>query len=153
MMSQLQKFRRRIVEIAATPLVMMGRKVMKIINLGAEKEWQIYERQQQQWWSWCEQNCGDQQGDEEEESVQSGQPALIEGIVLKKPRVPHDYIKVDYLKRGMTEKAKREREKNPLHVRKGRSIDNRFQTKFHQDFYESAILSKKYKVARSQYVD
>ena len=44
MMSQLQKFRRRIVEIAATPLVMMGRKVMKIINLGAEKEWQIYER-------------------------------------------------------------------------------------------------------------
>jgi len=98
-------------------------------------------------------NCGDQQGDEEEEGVQSGQPALIEGVVLKKPSVPHDYIKVDYLKRGMTEKAKKEREKNPLHVRKGRSIDNGFQTKFHQDFYESAILSKKYKVARSQYVD
>ena len=98
-------------------------------------------------------NCGDQQGDEEEEGVQSGQPALIEGVVLKKPSVPHDYIKVDYLKRGMTEKAKKEREKNPLHVRKGRSIDYRFQTKFHQDFYESAILSKKYKVARSQYVD
>ena len=94
-------------------------------------------------------NCGDQQGDEEEEGVQSGQPALIEGVVLKNPSVPHDYINVDYLKRGMTEKAKKEREKNPLHVRKGRSIDNRFQTKFHQDFYESAILSKKYKAARS----
>ena len=79
-------------------------------------------------------NCGDQQGDEEEEGVQSGQPALIEGVVLKKPSVPHDYIKVDYLKRGMTEKAKKEREKNPLHVRKGRSTDYRFQTKFHQHF-------------------
>jgi len=37
MMSQLQRFRRKIVEIAATPLVMMGRKVMKIINLGGRK--------------------------------------------------------------------------------------------------------------------
>ena len=98
-------------------------------------------------------NCGDQQGDEEEVGVQPGQPALITGVVFKRPGVLHDYIKVDYLKRGMTEKAKKKREKNPLHVRKGRSIDNRFQTKFHQDFYESAILSKKYKVARSQYID
>ena len=40
MMSQLQRFRRKIVEIAATPLVMMGRKVMKIIKylLGDIKE-------------------------------------------------------------------------------------------------------------------
>ena len=28
-----------------------------------------------------------------------------------------------------------------------------FKKKFHQDFYESAILSKKYKVARSQFMD
>ncbi|RLM81004.1 putative copia-like retroelement [Panicum miliaceum] len=53
----------------------------------------------------------------------------------------------------MTAKARNEREKNPFNIRKGRSVEYRFQTKFHQDFYESAILSKKYKVARSQYVD
>ena len=28
-----------------------------------------------------------------------------------------------------------------------------FKKKFHQDFYESAILSKKYKIARSQFMD
>jgi hypothetical protein len=72
---------------------------------------------------------------------------------MGKLSVPHDYIKVDYIKRGMTVKARNKREKNPLNVRRGRSIEYRFQTKFHQDFYESALLSKKYKVARSQYID
>jgi hypothetical protein len=70
---------------------------------------------------------------------------------MRKPSVPHDYIKVDYMKRGMIVKARKERGKNPFNFRKGRSVE--FQTKFHQDFHESAILSKKYKVARSQYVD
>ncbi|RLM69514.1 Reverse transcriptase (RNA-dependent DNA polymerase), putative [Panicum miliaceum] len=55
--------------------------------------------------------------------------------------------------RGMTAKVRKEREKNPLNMKKGRSIEYRFQTKFHQDVYESAILGKKYNVARSQYVD
>ncbi|RLM66450.1 uncharacterized protein C2845_PM16G03130 [Panicum miliaceum] len=72
---------------------------------------------------------------------------------MRNPSVPHDYVKVDYMKRGMIVKARKEREKNPFNIRKGRSIEYRFQTKFHQDFYESAILSKKYKVACSKYVD
>lgn len=58
----------------------------------------------------------------------------------------------DYMKRGMTDKVRKERLKNPLRAKKGRSVDYRFQTKFHQDFYVSAILNKKYKVARSQYM-
>jgi hypothetical protein len=40
-----------------------------------------------------------------------------------------------------------------MNVRRGRSIEYHFQTKFHQDFYESAIFNKKYKVACSQFVD
>jgi hypothetical protein len=98
-------------------------------------------------------NGGDQYGEDEEEDEQSGQPVFMSGVVMRKPSIPHDYVKVDYMKRGMTVKARIEREKNPFNVRKGRSIEYRFHTKFHQDFYESAILSKKYKVARSQYID
>jgi hypothetical protein len=98
-------------------------------------------------------NDGDEHGENEEEDEQSRQPVFVTGVVMRKPSVPHDYVKVDYMKRGMTVKARNEREKNPLNMRRGRSIEYRFQTKFHQDFYESAILSKKYKVARSQYID
>ena len=98
-------------------------------------------------------SSGGAQADDEEEEQQSGQPIFMTGVVLRKPSVPYDYIKVDYMKRGMTDKARKEWQKNPLHARKGRSIEYRFQTKFHQDFYESAILSKKYKIARSQFMD
>jgi hypothetical protein len=86
--------------------------------------------------------------EEEDENVQSGQPIFVTGVVMRKYSAPHDYVKVDYMKWGMTVKARSEREKNSFNVRKGRNIEYRFQTKFHQDFYESAILSKKYKVAR-----
>ena len=92
--------------------------------------------------------------DEEEEHVQqSGQPLFVTGVMLRKPSVPHDYIMTDYMKRGMTDKVRKERLNNPLRAKKGRSVDYRFQTKFHQDFYVSAILSKNYKVARSQFMN
>ncbi|RLN08104.1 hypothetical protein C2845_PM11G27140 [Panicum miliaceum] len=90
-------------------------------------------------------NNDDQQGDDEEDEEQSGQPVFVTGVVMRRPSVPHDYVKTDYMKRGMTATVRKERKKNPLNMRKGRSIEYRFQTKFHQDFYESAILSKKYK--------
>ena len=61
--------------------------------------------------------------EEEEETMQSGQPTLVTRVILKKPSVPHDYIKADYMKRGKTEKAKKERGKNPMHMRRERSID------------------------------
>jgi hypothetical protein len=82
-------------------------------------------------------NGGDQHGEDGEEDEQSGQPVFATGVVLRKPSVSHDYVKVDYMKRGVTVKARKEREKNPLNMRKGRSIEYRFQTKFHQDFYDS----------------
>ncbi|RLN12991.1 hypothetical protein C2845_PM09G09970 [Panicum miliaceum] len=90
-------------------------------------------------------NNDDQQGDDEKDEEQSCQPVFVTGVVMRRPSVPHDYVNTDYMKRGMTAKVRTEREKNQLNMRKGRSIEYRFQTKFHQDFYESAILSKKYK--------
>jgi hypothetical protein len=98
-------------------------------------------------------NGGDQHGEDEEEDEQSRQPVFVTGVMMRNPSVPRDYVKVDYMKREMTVKARNEREKNPFDVRKGRSVEYRFQTKFHQDFYKSAILSNKDKVARSQYID
>jgi len=59
----------------------------------------------------------------------------------------------DYMKKEMTDKLRKERLKNTLRAKKGRSVYYRFQNKFHQDFYVSAILSKKYKVARSQFIN
>jgi len=95
----------------------------------------------------------DEEAEEEGQQQQSGQPLFVTGVMMRKPSVPHDYIMTDYMKRGMTDKVRKERLKNPLHAKKGRSVDYRFQTKFHQDFYVSAILSKKYKVARSQFMN
>jgi hypothetical protein len=78
-------------------------------------------------------NGGDEHGEDEEEDEQSGQPVFVTRVVMIKPSVPHDYVKVDYMKRGMTAKARNEREKNPLNMRRGRSIQYCFQKKFHQD--------------------
>ena len=74
---------------------------------------------------------GSAQPDEEEEQEvqQSGQPLFVTGVMLRKPSVPHDYIMTDYMKRGMTDKVRKERLKNPLRAKKGRSVDYRFQTK------------------------
>jgi len=94
----------------------------------------------------------DEEEEEEGQQQQSGQPLFMTGVLMRKPSVPHDYIMIDYMKRRMTDKVRKERLKNPLRAKKGRSVDYRFQTKFHQDFYVSAILNKKYKVARSQYM-
>jgi hypothetical protein len=52
----------------------------------------------------------------------------------------------------MIEKARKERENNPLAVG-GRNLDYRFHTKFHQDYYASAIIKKYYPIARSEYID
>jgi hypothetical protein len=95
----------------------------------------------------------DEEEEEEQEVQQTGQPLFVTGEMLRKPSIPHDYIMIDYMKRGMADKVRKKRLKNPLRAKKGRSVDYRFQIKFHLDFYVSAILSKKYKVARSQYMD
>ncbi|RLN08980.1 hypothetical protein C2845_PM11G02980 [Panicum miliaceum] len=71
-------------------------------------------------------NNDDQQGDDEEDEEQLGQPIFVTGVVMRRPSVPHDYVKTDYMKRGMTAKVRTEREKNPLNMRKGRSIEYRF---------------------------
>jgi hypothetical protein len=52
----------------------------------------------------------------------------------------------------MTEVARRERLINPMTVNQDTS-DNRFRTLFQQDFYETAILSKKNLIIVSQYID
>jgi hypothetical protein len=59
---------------------------------------------------------------------------------------------VNYKGRGMTERARKEREKNPLAV-DGRNLDYRFGTKFHQDYYASTIIKKYYPIAHSEYID
>ena len=54
---------------------------------------------------------GSAQPDEEEEEEhvqQSGQPLFVTGVMLRKPSVPHDYIMTDYMKRGMTDKEKKD---------------------------------------------
>jgi hypothetical protein len=52
----------------------------------------------------------------------------------------------------MTERARKEREKNTIEVGR-RNLDYRFGTKFHQDYYASAIIIKNYPIARSEYID
>ncbi|RLM91199.1 hypothetical protein C2845_PM08G16750 [Panicum miliaceum] len=37
--------------------------------------------------------------EEEDENVQSGQPVFVTEVMMRKPSVPHDYVKVDYMKR------------------------------------------------------
>jgi hypothetical protein len=54
--------------------------------------------------------------------------------------------------RGMTERARKEREKNPLAVG-GRNLNYHFGTKFHQDYYASAIIKIDFPIARSEYID
>jgi hypothetical protein len=59
---------------------------------------------------------------------------------------------VNYKRRGMTERERKEREQNPLTVG-GRNLDYWFGTKFHQDYYASAIIKKDFPIARSEYID
>ena len=61
----------------------------------------------------------DDDDEEEEEHVQqSGQPLFVTGVMLRKPSVPHDYIMTDYMKRGMTDKVRKETFKNLLRAKK-----------------------------------
>jgi hypothetical protein len=46
--------------------------------------------------------------EEEDEIVQSALLVFVIGVVMRKPSVPHDYVKVDYMKRGMIVKARSE---------------------------------------------
>jgi hypothetical protein len=52
--------------------------------------------------------------EEEDENMQSDQPVFVTGVVMRKPSVPHDYVRVDYMKKGMTVKARSEREKKSI---------------------------------------
>jgi hypothetical protein len=73
-------------------------------------------------------------------------------VRMRPPVDPEHLNIVNYKGRGMTERARKEREKNPLAVC-GRNLDYRFGTKFHQDYYTSAIIKKDYPIARSEYID
>jgi hypothetical protein len=71
---------------------------------------------------------------------------------MRPPVDPEHRNIVNYKGRRMTEKARKEREKNPMAVG-GRNLDYRFGTEFHQDYYASAIIKKDYPIARSEYID
>jgi hypothetical protein len=73
-------------------------------------------------------------------------------VRMRPPVDPEHCNIVNYKGRGMTERARKEREKNPLTVG-GRNLDYRFGTKFHQDYYASAIIKKDFPIARSEYID
>jgi ribosomal protein L4 len=71
---------------------------------------------------------------------------------MRPPIDPEHRNIVNYKGRGMTERARKKREKNPMAVG-GRNLDYRFGTKFHQDYYASAIIKKDYPIACSEYID
>jgi hypothetical protein len=71
---------------------------------------------------------------------------------MRPPIDPEHCNIVNHKGRGMTERARKEREKNPLAVG-GRNLDYRFGTQFHQDYYASAIIKKDYPTAPSEYID
>jgi hypothetical protein len=62
---------------------------------------------------------------------------------MRPPADPEHRNIVNYKGRGMTEWARKEREKNPMAVG-GRNLDYHFDTKFRQDYYASAIIKKDY---------
>jgi len=62
----------------------------------------------------------DEEEEEEEHVQQSGQPLFVTGVMLRKLSVPHDYIITNYMKRGTTDKVRKERLKNPLRAKKGK---------------------------------
>ena len=103
---------------------------------------------------WSGHGSGQQGGNGEEEEVAApGPPEFVPDIRMHLPTVPRKYVMVDYTGKVMTEKARKEREKNPLNLPNEKGVDFRFQTKFHQDYYMSAIYPKNHSVSRSQYVD
>jgi hypothetical protein len=73
-------------------------------------------------------------------------------VRMRPPIDPQHRSIVNYKGKGMTERARKEREKNPITVG-GRNLDYRFGTKFHQDYYASAIIKKDYPIACSEYID
>jgi hypothetical protein len=73
-------------------------------------------------------------------------------VRVRPPVDPEHHNIVNYKGRGMTERARKEREKNPLTVG-GRNLDYHFGTKFHQGYYASAFIKKDYPIARSEYID
>ena len=49
----------------------------------------------------------DEEEEEEQEVQQTGQPLFVTGEMLRKPSTPHDYIMIDYMKRGMADKVRK----------------------------------------------
>jgi hypothetical protein len=99
----------------------------------------------------------DSDGEYEGISVLGPQPVESGGethfnVRMRPPIDPEHHNIVNYKGRGMIERARKEREKNPLTVG-GRNLDYRFGTKFHQDYYASAIIKIDYPIARSEYID
>jgi hypothetical protein len=99
----------------------------------------------------------DSDGEYEGISVLGPQPVESGAVThfnvrMRPPVDPEHRNIVNYKGRGMTERARKEREKNPLTVG-GRNLDYRFGTKFHQDYYASAIIKKDFPIARSEYID
>jgi hypothetical protein len=102
------------------------------------------------------QGTGEDGSDDEYEGISVLGPQPVEsGVVthfnvrMRPPVDPEHGNIVNYMGKGMTERARKEREKNPLAVG-GRNLDYRFGTKFHQDYYASAIIKKDFPIARSE---
>jgi hypothetical protein len=83
--------------------------------------------------------------------VESGDETHF-NVRMRSPIDPEHRNIVNFNGRGMTERARKERENN-LMVVGGRNLDYRFGTKFHQDYYASDIIKKNYPIARSEYID
>jgi hypothetical protein len=99
----------------------------------------------------------DSDGEYEGISVLGPQPVESGAVThfnvrMRPPVDPEHRNIVNYKGRGMIERARKEREKNPLTIG-GRNLDYRFGTKFHQDYYASAIIKKDFPIARSEYID
>jgi hypothetical protein len=105
------------------------------------------------------QGTGEDDSDGEYEGISVLGPQPVESgdethfnVRMRPPVDPEHRNIVNYKGRGMTERARKKREKNPMAVG-GRNLDYRFGTKFHQDYYASAIIKKDYPIACSEYID
>jgi hypothetical protein len=105
------------------------------------------------------QGTGEDDNDGEYEGISVLGPQPVESgdethfnVRMRPPVDPLHRNIVNYKGKAVTERARKEREKNPIEVG-GRNLDYRFGTKFHQYYYASVIIKKDYPIARSEYID